>query len=189
MPQRSSVRIPPAALAGIFLGFFLGCCLGTRFVVSPAVHPVLAALCAGDTSALPAGDFLSVLCMYASYGFAFLLLSTTYIGFALLPAVFLVKGFTSATTVAAFLQSGVADAAWLAWLSVGLPGLFLIPALILLSLVSYRLSYALFRQKHGGMTDPPPERRSNELSAVFLLLPLAAAAECYAVPYLAKLII
>ena len=66
---------------------------------------------------------------------------------------------------------------------------FLIPALLILGVLCALLSYRLFRQKQGCPPSGPPENHSRELAAVFVLLSLAAAAECYAVPYLAKLVL
>ena len=183
------MNFPPVLLAGMALGFVIGCCVGANFAASAQVDPVLAALQEDGGSGIASGNFLSALCVYSAYGFVFLLLSTTYIGFFLIPVAFGIKGFMSACTVAAFLESGAEHAFLLAGIAVGLPGLFLIPALLILGVLCALLSYRLFRQKQGCPTAGPPENHSRELAAVFVLLSLAAAAECYAVPYLAKLVL
>lgn len=183
------MNFPPVLLAGMALGFVIGCCVGANFAASAQVDPVLAALQEDVGSGIASGNFLSALCVYSAYGFVFLLLSTTYIGFFLIPVAFGIKGFMSACTVAAFLESGAEHAFLLAGIAVGLPGLFLIPALLILGVLCALLSYRLFRQKQGCPPPGPPENHSRELAAVFLLLSLAAAAECYAVPYLAKLVL
>lgn len=170
------------------LGFVVGCCIGANFAASAPVDPVLAAL-SGDGGSPAAGGFLTTLCIYSVYGFLFLLLSTTYVGFFLIPAAFGVKGFMSACTVAALLSSGAEHSFLLSGIAVGLPGLFLVPALLLLGALCAQLSYRLLRQKQGFPPGGPVKNYSRELSAVFVLLLLAAAAECYAVPYLAKLVI
>lgn len=189
IPLKRSSPFPPLILAGMALGFLLGCCVGANFAASAQIDPVLAALNEDGMTGLSSGNFLSALCVYSAYGFVFLLLSTTYIGFLLIPVAFGMKGFMSACTVAAFLESGAEHAFLLSWITVGLPGLFLIPALFVLGVLCALLSYRLFRQKQGYPPSGPSENHSRELSAVFLLLALAAAAECYAVPYLAKLVL
>ncbi|MGM9669991.1 MAG: stage II sporulation protein M [Oscillospiraceae bacterium] len=183
------MNFPPVLLAGMALGFVIGCCVGANFAASAQVDPVLAALQEDGGSGIASGNFLSALCVYSAYGFVFLLLSTTYIGFFLIPVAFGIKGFMSACTAAAFLESGTEHAFLLAGIAVGLPGLFLIPALLILGVLCALLSYRLFRQKQGCPPAGPPENHSRELAAVFVLLSLAAAAECYAVPYLAKLVL
>lgn len=183
------MNFPPVLLAGMALGFVIGCCVGANFAASAQVDPVLTALQEDGGSGIASGNFLSALCVYSAYGFVFLLLSTTYIGFFLIPVAFGIKGFMSACTVAAFLESGAEHAFLLAGIAVGLPGLFLIPALLILGVLCALLSYRLFRQKQGCPPSGPPENHSCELAAVFVLLSLAAAAECYAVPYLAKLVL
>lgn len=188
MTPSKTLAFPPVLLVGMALGFLIGCCVGANFAASAQINPVLVALQENGASAAPA-SFLSSLCVYSAYGFVFLLLSTTYIGFFLIPVAFGIKGFMSACTVAAFLTSGTEHAFLLSWIAVGLPGLFLLPALLILGVLCAQLSYRLFRQKQGCPPGGPSENHARELAAVFILLPLAAAAECYAVPYLAKLVI
>lgn len=171
------------------LGFLIGCCVGANFAAAAQIDPVLAVLQKDGVSGITTANFLSSLCVYSTYGFVFLLLSTTYIGFFLIPVAFGIKGFMSACTVVAFLSSGAEHAFLLAWVAVGLPGLFLLPALLILGVLCALLSYRLFRQKQGCPPGGPPENHSRELATVFILLPLAAAAESYAVPYLAKLVL
>lgn len=183
------LTFPSVLLVGMALGFLIGCCVGANFAASAQIDPVLAALQEDGVSGITTANFLSSLCVYSAYGFVFLLLSTTYIGFFLIPVAFGIKGFMSACTVAAFLSSGAEHAFLLSWIAVGLPGLFLLPALLILGVLCALLSYRLFRQKQGCPPGGPPENHSRELAAVFILLPLAAAAECYAVPYLAKLVL
>lgn len=169
------------------LGYVLGCCVGANFVASAAVDPVLSALENGGE--LAAGNLVSALCVSGAYGFAFLLLSTTYLGFFLVPVVFGIKGFTSACTVAAFLTSGAEHAWGLAWIAVGLPALLFLPALLILGLLCAKQSWLLYRQRRGMPGGDAPENHAQELAAVLLLALLASAAECYAVPWLAGLVL
>ena len=118
-----------------------------------------------------------------------MLLSTSYLGFLLIPAVFGVKGFLSACTAAAFLNSGCDHAFWLSCVAVGLPGIFLVPALFLLGMLCAQMSVRLLEQRRGLPVPVTSERYSRELALVFCLLLAAAAAACYAVPFFTRLIL
>ena len=109
------------------------------------------------------GGLLPELCISCAYGFAFLLLSTSYLGFLLIPVVFGVKGFLSACTAAAFLRSGCAHAFALSCVAVGLPGLFLVPALFLLGVLCAQMSVRLLEQRRGLPVPVSSERYSREL--------------------------
>ena len=135
------------------------------------------------------GGLLPELCVSCAYGFAFLLLSTSYLGFLLIPAVFGIKGFLSACTAAAFLNSGCDHAFWLSCVAVGLPGIFLVPALFLLGTLCAQMSVRLLEQRRGLPVPVSSERYSRELALVFCLLLAAAAAACYAVPFFTRLIL
>jgi len=135
------------------------------------------------------GGLLPELCVSCAYGFAFLLLSTSYLGFLLIPVVFGIKGFLSACTAAAFLRSGCAHAFALSCVAVGLPGVFLVPALFLLGVLCAQMSVRLLEQRRGLPSPAAMERCSRELALVFCLLLAAAATASYAVPFFTKLIL
>ena len=135
------------------------------------------------------GGLLPELCISCAYGFAFLLLSTSYLGFLLIPVVFGVKGFLSACTAAAFLRSGCAHAFALSCVAVGLPGVFLVPALFLLGVLCAQMSVRLMEQRRCLPSPAATERCSRELALVFCLLLAAAATASYAVPFFTKLIL
>ena len=180
-PAVSRFPLPPLLAVGMAAGYVIGCCFGANAALPEPSNPVL--------SFLSSGGLLTELCVSCAYGFAFLLLSTSYLGFLLIPAVFGIKGFLSACTAAAFLNSGCDHAFWLSCVAVGLPGIFLVPALFLLGTLCAQMSVRLLEQRRGLPVPVSSERYSRELALVFCLLLAAAAAACYAVPFFTRLIL
>ena len=180
--------LPPLLAAGMVAGYVIGCCCGANAELPDSSEPVLSFLQSGTGGALY-GALLPELCISCAYGFAFLLLSTSYLGFLLIPVVFGVKGFLSACTAAAFLRSGCAHAFALSCVAVGLPGVFLVPALFLLGVLCAQMSVRLLEQRRGLPSPAATERCSRELALVFCLLLAAAATASYAVPFFTKLIL
>lgn len=180
--------LPPLLAAGMAAGYVIGCCCGANAELPDSSEPVLSFLQSGTGGALY-GGLLPELCISCAYGFAFLLLSTSYLGFLLIPVVFGVKGFLSACTAAAFLRSGCAHAFVLSCVAVGLPGVFLVPALFLLGVLCAQMSVRLMEQRRGLPSPAATERCSRELALVFCLLLAAAATASYAVPFFTKLIL
>ena len=170
-------------------GYVIGCCFGANAALPEPSNPVLSFLSSSGAGGALYGGMLPELCVSCAYGFAFLLLSTSYLGFLLIPAVFGVKGFLSACTAAAFLNSGCDHAFWLSCIAVGLPGAFLVPALFLLGTLCAQMSVRLLEQRRGLPVPVTSERYSRELALVFCLLLTAAAAACYAVPFFTRLIL
>lgn len=181
-------QLPPLLAAGMAAGYVIGCCCGANAELPDSSEPVLSFLQSGTGGALY-GGLLPELCISCAYGFAFLLLSTSYLGFLLIPVVFGVKGFLSACTAAAFLRSGCAHAFALSCVAVGLPGVFLVPALFLLGVLCAQMSVRLLEQRRGLPSPAATERCSRELALVFCLLLAAAATASYAVPFFTKLIL
>ena len=167
--------LPPLLAAGMAAGYVIGCCCGANAELPDSSEPVLSFLQSGTGGALY-GGLLPELCISCAYGFAFLLLSTSYLGFLLIPVVFGVKGFLSACTAAAFLRSGCAHA-------------FVVPALFLLGVLCAQMSVRLMEQRRGLPSPAATERCSRELALVFCLLLAAAATASYAVPFFTKLIL
>lgn len=180
--------LPPLLAAGMVAGYVIGCCCGANAELPDSSEPVLSFLQSGTGGALY-GGLLPELCVSCAYGFAFLLLSTSYLGFLLIPVVFGIKGFLSACTAAAFLRSGCAHAFALSCVAVGLPGVFLVPALFLLGVLCAQMSVRLLEQRRGLPSPAATERCSRELALVFCLLLAAAATASYAVPFFTKLIL
>lgn len=180
--------LPPLLAVGMAAGYVIGCCCGANAELPDSSGPVLSFLQSGTGGALY-GGLLPELCISCAYGFAFLLLSTSYLGFLLIPVVFGVKSFLSACTAAAFLRSGCAHAFALSCVAVGLPGVFLVPALFLLGVLCAQMSVRLLEQRRGLPSPAATERCSRELALVFCLLLAAAATASYAVPFFTKLIL
>lgn len=181
--------LPPLLAAGMTAGYLIGCCCGANAVLTDSSGPVLSFLQSGGAGDTLYGGLLPELCISCAYGFAFLLLSTSYLGFLLIPVVFGVKGFLSACTAAAFLRAGCAHAFVLSCVAVGLPSVFLVPALFLLGVLCAQMSVRLMEQRRGLPSPAATERCSRELALVFCLLLAAAATASYAVPFFTKLIL
>lgn len=186
--RKAALQRFPLLAAGMAAGYVIGCCCGANAALPDSSGPVLLFLQSGTGGALY-GGLLPELCISCAYGFAFLLLSTSYLGFLLIPVVFGVKGFLSACTAAAFLRSGCAHAFALSCVAVGLPGVFLVPALFLLGVLCAQMSVRLMEQRRGLPSPAATERCSRELALVFCLLLAAAATASYAVPFFTKLIL
>ena len=188
-PAVSRFPLPPLLAVGMAVGYAIGCCFGANAALPEPSNPVLSFLSSSGAGGTLYGGLLPELCVSCAYGFAFLLLSTSYLGFLLIPAVFGIKGFLSACTAAAFLRSGCAHAFVLSCVAVGLPGVFLVPALFLLGVLCAQMSVRLMEQRRGLPSPAATERCSRELALVFCLLLAAAATASYAVPFFTKLIL
>ena len=102
--QRESAPVSVSFLLMAFC-YFIGCMLGSRFgMVSEIPGTVFSILT--ESSASTENGFLAVFGSYGFYGLLFLLLSTTYLGFLLVPPVFALKGFLIGTLFLTYLQSG-----------------------------------------------------------------------------------
>ena len=145
----SRFPLPPLLAVGMAAGYAIGCCFGANAALPEPSNPVLSFLSSSGAGGTLYGGLLPELCVSCAYGFAFLLLSTSYLGFLLIPAVFGIKGFLSACTAAAFLNSGCDHAFWLSCVAVGLPGIFLVPALFLLGTLCAQMSVRLLEQRRG----------------------------------------
>ena len=179
--------LPPLLAAGMAAGYVIGCCCGANAELPDSSEPVLSFLQSGTGGALY-GGLLPELCISCAYGFAFLLLSTSYLGFLLIPVVFGVKGFLSACTAAAFCAPA-AHAFALSCVAVGLPGVFLVPALFF----ARRALRADVCASDGAAALSAVSccdgALFQELALVFCLLLAAAATASYAVPFFTKLIL
>ena len=148
-PAVSRFPLPPLLAVGMAVGYAIGCCFGANAALPEPSNPVLSFLSSSGAGGTLYGGLLPELCVSCAYGFAFLLLSTSYLGFLLIPAVFGIKGFLSACTAAAFLNSGCDHAFCLSCVAVGLPGIFLVPALFLLGTLCAQMSVRLLEQRRG----------------------------------------
>ena len=128
-------------------------------------------------------DLLTAFCNNGSYGFMLLLLATSYLGFIFVPGILSVKGFFSGAVFTAMLRSADDAAFYRAAAELLLPGVFLLPALLLLGQICMRASVRLFRCRSGEALPPAPPI-SRSLAAVLILFLMASAMKTYAVPYL-----
>ena len=87
------------------------------------------------------------------------------------------------------MRSGCTHAFALSCVAVGLPSVFLVPALFLLGVLCAQMSARLLEQRRGLPSPAATERCSRELALVFCLLLAAAATASYAVPFFTKLIL
>ena len=94
-PAVSRFPLPPLLAVGMAVGYAIGCCFGANAALPEPSNPVLSFLSSSGAGGTLYGGLLPELCVSCAYGFAFLLLSTSYLGFLLIPAVFGIKGFLS----------------------------------------------------------------------------------------------
>ena len=102
--RRSENRPFLLSVASLAVGYLAGCCGGAFFAASVDTAALLAqpGMVSSDVSA---AELISILCGYGAYGFGCLILSTTYVGFLLMPLVLAVKGFLSGCVFAAYLRA------------------------------------------------------------------------------------
>lgn len=165
-------------------GYLAGCVIGV-FVAIKTEDSAAAALWTDSVDKTP--DLFSALCGYGTYGAGMLLLSSSFLGFFLIPGVLAVRGFLSGIVFTACLRSKVPHALYRACAELLAPGLFLLPALLILGQICMRWSVRLYRCRRGE-TLAPDAVSPRELGAVFILLLLASVVKSYVVPYLSALI-
>lgn len=135
-----------------------------------------------DSEAFP--GVLSVFGNFGFYGLFFLILSTTYLGFCLVPFVFLAKGFLSGAVFLTYLQNGDTNAYLKAAICICLPGIFVLPALMLLGRMCMQLSFQLLCRLRGAPPLDSDAVQQRALAAIAVLFLLAALTESYVVPTL-----
>ena len=165
------------------LAYLLGCGLGAHFGVRSRLSSQVVSILTERSGAF-GSDFLAVFGSYGVYGVLFLLLSTTYLGFLFVPAVFWLKGFCTGALFLVYLQSGEPNAYLLAGISLCLPAIFVLPALLMLGLICIRLSFQLLCRMRGAPVTEGADRNDRMLAMSFALLLAAAFVETYVVPFL-----
>ena len=188
-PAVSRFPLPPLLAVGMAVGYAIGCCFGANAALPEPSNPVLSFFEQqrrgwDAVRRLAAGAVRLVRLRFRVFAAVYVVS-----WFLLIPAVFGIKGFLSACTAAAFLNSGCDHAFCLSCVAVGLPGIFLVPALFLLGTLCAQMSVRLLEQRRGLPVPVSSERYSRELALVFCLLLAAAAAACYAVPFFTRLIL
>lgn len=164
--------------------YLLGCFFGCRFGYhSDVVHAFVSALT--ENSFTSESRFLSVFGSFGFYGALFLLLSTSYMGFVIIPVVFFAKGFVTGSLFLSDLQGEMQNALLLAGIQICLPELFVLSGLLLLGYLCMHLSFRLLCRFRGA---PAAEDDHFErlLLYVFLLFSAAALLQTYVVPALTK---
>jgi hypothetical protein len=129
-----------------------------------------------------------VLGCFGFYGILFLLLSTTYLGFLLIPAILGLKGFFVGSLFLTYLQSDSGHAFLRAGISLCLPEFFVLAALLLLGWLCMYLSFRLLCRFRGAPAVGEGSRHERTLAVIFVLFLLAAVTETYVVPALIKAI-
>lgn len=183
-PLRASVMIPFLLMSVFYLsGCFLGCRFGLRSDVPEAIVSILT-----ENSASSGHGFLAVLGCFGFYGILFLLLSTTYLGFLMIPAILGLKGFFVGSLFLTYLQSDSGHAFLRAGISLCLPEFFVLAALLLLGWLCMHLSFRLLCRFRGAPAVGEGSRHERILAVIFVLFLLAAVTETYVVPALIQAI-
>ena len=172
--------VQPAGWIFMTLGYLSGCAAGVWMAAS-ANLPVTW-LDAGLYGVTTDSDLLAALTRCGTYGFVLLLLSTSYLGFVLVPLILACKGFLTGSAITVCLRGDSADAWATILIQIGLPGLLLLPALLLLGALSMRRSVRLMSMRWSEQPLPPGESDSRPLAAAAILLLLTAAMKTYVIP-------
>ena len=181
--QVRSDRIPASVLIMVF-GYLFGCVIGIVVAISSDVewmHSYVPDLVAQR----PAGLF-TIFCGCTAYGLGMLFLATSYLGFFLIPGIFSVKGFLSASVFTACFRGDLPNGFQLACLELFLPGVFLLPAMLILGQCCMRWSVRLLRCRTGEYITPDPSS-SRVIGAALILFLMASAVKTYLVPYVLNL--
>ena len=168
----------PLVLMGI--GYLLGCAIGSAVVINADVDWIRGF--SEELVAKPDPGLFTVFCSFAAFSLGLLFLATSYLGFLLIPGVFCVRGFLSASAFTVCICSGIPHALEQACVRLFFPGLFLLPALLILGRRCMYWSVRMLRCRAGELL-PPNTESSRPLALSFLLLMAAAVMKTYIVPY------
>ena len=167
------------------LGYLLGCVIGI-FVAINADVKWIGNLPSNMVDEQPSGLF-TVFCSCSAYGLGMLFLATSYLGFLFIPGVLSLKGFLSASVFTACIHSDCPHGLERACVGLLLPGIFLLPALLMLGQRCMHCSVRQLRFRAGEMV-PPDSAAPGALGAVLMLLLMASAVKAYVVPYVLNLL-
>ena len=165
-------------------GYLLGCLIGIFVAINSDVdwmHNL-----SDDLVATPPMGLFTVFCGCASYSLGMLFFATSYLGFALIPGVFSLKGFLSASVFTACVRGNLSHGLERAFIWLIFPGLFLLPAMLILGQRCMLWSVRLLRCRVGEMIPPDPEAPRALVSALVLIL-TASAVKAYLVPFVLNL--
>ena len=104
-----------------------------------------------------------------------------------IPGVLSLKGFLSASVFTACIHSDCPHGLERACVGLLLPGIFLLPALLMLGQRCMHCSVRQLRFRAGEMV-PPDSAAPGALGAVLMLLLMASAVKAYVVPYVLNLL-
>ena len=128
--ELKSKRVFSVPILCMAICYLVGFALGSRFGLTSKIPGSIFSIMT-ESPASDENGFLAIFGSYGFYGFIFLLLSTTYLGFLLVPPVFALKGFLIGTLFLTYLQSEQSHVYLLAGISLCLPEIFVLPALLL----------------------------------------------------------
>ena len=166
------------------VGYLIGCTVGACVAIKADTAWMTNAFT--DSVDNYASDLLSSFCGYSAYCFGMILLATSYLGFLLIPGVLAVKGFLSGCVFTAGVRQASAGGFYRAAADLMIPGVFLLPAHLILGRLCMGWSVRLLRCR-AGETIPPGTAGTAPLGAVLILLLMASAAKSYVLPFILNL--
>ena len=177
-PYSSSVML-------LVSGYLVGCVIGCAVAINADSYGMCNQLqvLVADSDA----DLFTIFCGCASYGVGMLLFATSYLGFLFIPGVFAVKGFFSTSVFTSCICGQFPHGLERACIFLLFPGLFLLPAMLILGRRCMHWSVRLFRCRAGELI-PPDAGASRTLAAAFVLMLMASAMKSYVVPFVLGLI-
>ena len=180
--RRRRISLP---LILMTFGYFLGCVIGVFVAINTDAEWTCSL--SSDLVAQQASGLFTVFCGCAAYCLGMLFLATSYFGFICIPGVFSLKGFLSTSVFTACVRSGAPHGLERACTWLLLPGVFLLPAMMILGQRCMYWSVRLLRCRAGEFAAPDPDA-PRALGATLVLLFLASAVKTYFVPYVLNLI-
>ena len=165
--------------------YLFGCGIGILVAINADVNWISslhANQVANQSSAL-----FTVFCSCSVYGLGMLFLATSYLGFIFIPGVLSLKGFLSASVFTACIRSNLPHGLERACTGLFLPGIFLLPAMLILGQRCMYWSVRQLRLRAGELAAPDPAAH-RALGCAFALLLIASAVKAYVVPYVLNLL-
>lgn len=167
--------------AGYLIGCVIGACVAIKADTSWLTNLF------SDSVDKSAPDLLSSFCGYSIYGFGMILLATSYLGFLMIPLMLAAKGFLSGCVFTAGIREASAGGLYCAIAELMIPGVFLLPALLILGRLCMGWSVRLLQYRSGDTVPPPETSGTAPLGVALILLLLASAAKTYVVPFILNL--
>ncbi len=193
---RAFPRIDTARLMRRGGGLLLLCILAIFFLAGSFAGAAAGSGGLGESAALPTdggysahGSYFSALASCAVCHLLVLLSSTSLAGGILIPAALAFRGFTLSCSAAYIAASDPAQGAAFALITLGLPALFSVPSLFLLSASCMEFTLRLLSGFLRRPLPQRPRRGDNRLAASAAMLLAAAAAEYYLAPLLVRLLL